>query len=147
MRLLYLLPDPWPTFRPDVVVLFGKYLPREGVSTDIVTHRGEGEEAWLGGCVQLYRLPKWRPAFHLCKLWHNVSSLIRLDRSQFDAVQVRGMSVHALAALIAARCKRLPFIYWMSFPVSEDQVARARAMGWRGGVKFWFLHVQGRIGG
>jgi hypothetical protein len=36
MRLLLLVPDPLPAFRVDVAVLFGKYLPREGVTSDVV---------------------------------------------------------------------------------------------------------------
>ena len=36
LKILQLVPESLPTFRPDVAVLFGKYLPRHGVSCDIV---------------------------------------------------------------------------------------------------------------
>jgi len=39
MRLIYFTAEQWPTFRADLVALFGKYLPRRGVTCDLVTER------------------------------------------------------------------------------------------------------------
>jgi hypothetical protein len=37
VRVLKVMYDTYPTHRPDVAVLFGNYLPRHGISSDIVT--------------------------------------------------------------------------------------------------------------
>ena len=42
MRLLYLTAEQWPTFRPDVLALFGSYLPRHGIHSDLATERAHG---------------------------------------------------------------------------------------------------------
>jgi hypothetical protein len=53
IRLLYVVEEPWPTYRADVVSLFGKYLPRHGIASDIVTERDGAVPAaggaWPGG--------------------------------------------------------------------------------------------------
>jgi hypothetical protein len=54
LHLLYLTAEQWPTFRPDVVVLFGKYLPRHGITCDLATERNIAAEdnpelPWGGG--------------------------------------------------------------------------------------------------
>jgi glycosyltransferase involved in cell wall biosynthesis len=151
MRLLFATIEPCPTFRPDVAVLFGKFLPRLGVATDIVTERGnaEGEVHWGGGEALLVSSRGARPGKYLANMAHYVRKLFGADRQRYQAIQVRDMPLVALLGLAAARLKRLPFFYWMSFPAPEGQIMlarkRGRSMGlaaylfpllWRG----WFYH-------
>lgn len=150
IRLLYLTAEAWPTFRADVAVLFGKYLPRLGLSTDLLTERGPAGTApalpWAGGKGLLFDVPSARSLFYLAKTWRLLIGLARADASSYDAIQVRDMPVIALFGLIAARLKGLPFFYWMSFPQSEGQVFRAKARGPAAGFKYWFPLVQGTVG-
>jgi hypothetical protein len=56
MRILFLTAETCPTFRADVTVLFGKYLPRHGIQSDIVAGRTPGTEEpihWGGGKAYL----------------------------------------------------------------------------------------------
>lgn len=151
MHLLYLTAEQWPTFRPDVVALFGKYLPRHGITCDLVTERdlsaiGKPDTQWGGGQAILCDVPRNRAGQYLAKLWHNLYALMTLDAKRYDAIQVRDMSLTALAGLIVARAKGLRFFYWLSFPQSEGQIERAKARGMRGGMRFWFPLIQGTFG-
>jgi glycosyltransferase involved in cell wall biosynthesis len=151
MRLLFATIEPCPTFRPDVAALFGKFLPRLGVATDIVAERGntDGEVRWGGGEALLVSSRGARPGKYLANMAHYLRALFGADRRRYHAIQVRDMPLVALLGLVAARLKRLPFFYWMSFPAPEGQIMLARKRGlsmglaaylfpllWRG----WFYH-------
>jgi len=86
-------------------------------------------------------------------LAHYALTLLRADRAKYQAIQVRDMPLVALLGLLAARLKRLPFFYWMSFPVPEGQIHLARARGlsaglirylfpllWRGWIYLFLLY-------
>lgn len=151
MRLIYFTAEQWPTFRADLVALFGKYLPRRGVACDLVTERERtvaptAVPPWGGGSAKLCNVPANRAGQYVAKLWHNLGVLVALDARRYDALQVRDMSVTALFGLIVARIKGLSFFYWLSYPQSEGQIDRARARGWRAGIRFWFPLIQGTVG-
>jgi glycosyltransferase involved in cell wall biosynthesis len=146
MRLLYIVPEPWPTHRPDIAVLFGKCLPLRGVECDLVTDIHCASEEWLAGKSIFYRAPSNRALYHFSKLWHTCRSLMACKRSEYNAIQVRDMPVHALIAWGFARLKGMQFYYWMSFPRAEGQVLRARSRGWRAGLRYWFPLIQGSVG-
>jgi len=151
LHLLYLTAEQWPTFRPDVVALFGKYLPRHGITCDLVTERdlsatGKPDIPWGGGQAILCNVPRNRAGQYLAKLRHNLYTLMTLDAKRYDAIQVRDMSLTALAGLVVARAKGLRFFYWLSFPQSEGQIERAKARGLKGGMRFWFPLAQGTFG-
>jgi len=150
IRLLYVVEEPWPTYRADIAALFGKYLPRHGIASDIVTDRHGDTQAepatWPGGAALLCGATPGPAKRHLVKLWHNAMTMLRCDRTRYDAIQVRDMPVTAAIGLVLARCKRLPFFYWMSFPQSEGQIQRARARGMRAGMRYWFPLMQGIVG-
>lgn len=150
MRLLFLTPETWPTFRADVAALFGKYLPRHDIHSDLVTGRTPGitETApWGGGEALLCDVSGGQAKKHVKMLLHGIRHLLAVDRRRYDAIQVRDMPVLATFGLLAARWKRLPFFYWMSYPIPEGQIALARERGLSAGLmKFLFPWVRGRIG-
>ncbi|MDF9392755.1 MULTISPECIES: glycosyltransferase [Methylococcus] len=119
IRLLYLTREPFPTFRVDVATLFGRYLPKFGVYSDVVAlQEGEvGEHAWeAGGVFTRTARSRWG------RIWARLMlalDLFRLARADYAAVQVRDRIVGALIGLWAARLWRKPFYYWMSFPFPE----------------------------
>ncbi len=150
MRLLFLTAETCPTFRADVNVLFGKYLPRHGIHSDIVagkTPGTEGHAEWGGGEAYLCDVSGGQAKKHIKTLWHGVRHLRRAKKSRYQAIQVRDMPVLAAFGLLAARLKGLPFYYWMSFPMPEAQIALARERGFSAGLmKFLFPWLRGRIG-
>jgi len=150
LHLLYFTAEQWPTFRPDVVALFGKYLPRHGVTCDLVTDRDiqatSPLPAWGGGQAIVCNMPQNRIAQYVAKMLHNLKILCLFDARQYDAIQVRDMSVTAVFALLAARVKGLPFYYWLSYPQSEGQIDRAKKRGCRAGMRYFFPLLQGYIG-
>lgn len=150
MRLLFLTAETCPTFRADVNVLFGKYLPRHGIQSDIVAGKTPGAEAlvhWGGGDVYLCDVSGGQAKKHIKTLWHGVRQLLRASRSRYQAIQVRDMPVLASIGLLIARLKGMPFFYWMSFPIPESQIGLARARGLSAGLmKFLFPWLRGRIG-
>jgi glycosyltransferase involved in cell wall biosynthesis len=82
----------------------------------------------------------------MVKFWHNLRTLFTMDASQYDAIQVRDMTVTALFGLLAARIKKVRFFYWLSYPQSEGQIDRAKSRGIKGGLRFWFPLIQGIFG-
>lgn len=152
IRLLYLTHEAFPTYHADLAVLFGKYLPRLGLFTDVVTEAlaasdtSKSTVSWVGGEALLCDVPHNRGFYHLVKFTHNLRRLMRCDPEKYDAIQVRDLPVAALFGLIIARYKKLPFFYWMSYPQSEGQIHRAKARGWRAGVRYFFPLIQGHIG-
>ncbi|MFH1817368.1 MAG: glycosyltransferase family 4 protein [Pseudomonadota bacterium] len=152
VHLLYFTAEQWPTFRQDVVTLFGKYLPQHGIATDLVTERdadmiGKPEAPWDGGRTILCDVPQNQAARYLVKFWHNLWTLVTFDAHRYHAIVVRDMSNTALLGLIFARIKRLPFYYWMSYPMPEGQITRAKERGLSMGLmKFIFPWIRGHLG-
>ena len=156
MRLLFATIEPCPTFRPDVAALFGKFLPALGVASDLVAERARdaaGEVRWGGGEPLLVSCGRLRPGRYAASFAHYARTLLGADATRYHAIQVRDMPLVALIGLAAARLKRLPFFYWMSFPTAEGQIALARQRGlsagllrflfpllWRGWAYYFLLY-------
>jgi glycosyltransferase involved in cell wall biosynthesis len=142
IRLLFATIERCPTFRPDVATLFGKFLPRFGVISDLVAERAPdaaGEVSWGGGEALLVSSRGSRPRRYVENLAHYALTLLRANRAKYQAIQVRDMPSVALLGLLAARLKRLPFYYWMSFPAPEGQIYLARERGLSAGlIRFLF---------
>jgi len=150
IRLLMATPEPCPTFRADVATLFGKYLPRLAVFSDVITEPApgvSGNVSWGGGEGLLMTVQAGRAARHMVRLVHCAHAMFGANRSRYHAIQVRDMPLVALVGLIAARFKNVRFFYWMSFPMPEGQIALARGRGLSSGlVRFLFPWLRGRVG-
>lgn len=150
MRLLFLTAETCPTFRADVNVLFGKYLPRHGIHSDIVAGRTPGVKEpvrWDGGEAILCGVDGGQAKKHFKILWHGTLALLRVSRFRYQAIQVRDMPVLAAIGLVVARLKRIPFYYWMSYPIPEGQIDLARERGLSAGMmRFLFPWLRGRLG-
>jgi glycosyltransferase involved in cell wall biosynthesis len=136
VRILQLVPEPLPTFRADVATLFGKYLPRHGVQCHLVG-KGSVAPADDQGFASSRRASagaRWKA--ELSFLWLCLCALMGANRRSHDAVQVRDMVSIGLLALLFARIKGLPMVYWLSYLMSEGRIERGRAelarqSGWR----------------
>lgn len=149
MRLLFLTAESCPTYRADVAALFGKYLPRHGVFSDIVASRmpGQTRVEWGAGETYLCDIAGGQAKKHIKTLLHGIKHLFTAAPSRYQAIQVRDMPVLAFFGLLAARIKGLPFYYWMSYPMPEGQIDLAQQRGLSAGLmKFLFPWVSGRVG-
>lgn len=139
----------WPTSRPDVAALFGKYLPRHGLTVDLVAGRDRVSppRQWGGGRQLLCDLHGGAARKHLMIVFHTVRCLFGAKRGRYTAIQVRDKPIMAAIGLLVARIKGLPFYYWMSYPVPEGEIAlagqRRLSMGL---MKFLFPWISGHLG-
>ena len=150
-KLLYLIPDGWPTHRADVAVLFGKELPRHGISCDLVAQRGlndgENAAAWPAGRALLCRRTGSRVRDQLRGFGHDCRMLWRAQGGEYAAIQVRDKVFAGVFALVRARWLRVPFFFWMSYPMSEASLAFARGQGLSLGlIRLAFVSIKGHLG-
>jgi glycosyltransferase involved in cell wall biosynthesis len=125
-RLLVVARDRYPPFRVDVTILFSKYLAphfdidwlmRREVSGPAEIERLGNERFLVNGKGGL----RFLGAFgrHLSALW-------QVLRREYDIVQCRDAIIISFAYALAATASKTPFVYWMSFPIEESYLARAR---------------------
>ena len=149
-RILYLVLDGFPTFRPDLTALWGKYLADEGIASDLVTVENPNEAKtaeWGGGHVFVCPRPASRIAEQFRSFFHDLRILITMKRGTYDAIQVRDKSFICVPALLVARFQGIPFFYWMSFPMAESLARLAKSVDRRRQFARWaFLWFRGHIG-
>lgn len=150
IRLLFFTAEPCPTFRPDVTALFGKFLPRFGVYSDLVAGQSAGDAGpavWGAGKTLLCKPSYGMVGKYVNTLLHAIQQLVQADPRRYQAVLVRDMPVLAAAGLLIAYLKGIPFCYWMSYPLPEGQIALARQRGLSAGFMKWlFPWLRGRVG-
>ena len=145
ITLLQLVPEPLPTYRADVTILFGKYLPRFGVQCHIVGKSGdsEGNNQGFASVQRSYQAVN-RKRRELSYLWLCLKVLWGADKQSCDLIQVRDMVSIGLLALLIARMKGMPFVYWISFLMSEERINRARDnIKTGGGFRFRLILLKG----
>lgn len=145
LRFLFATAETHPTHRADVRVLFGKYLPAFGIRTDLLaTSRASvGTAPWGGG-----RCLVWRARTRLGLLLADVGQQLTLFGRCFqgyDGLIARDKPILGLVGLAAARLARIPFVYWMSFPMPEAylEISRDATVGW---PRRAYAGVRGRLG-
>jgi glycosyltransferase involved in cell wall biosynthesis len=141
LKILQLVPEALPTFRADVSVLFGKYLPRHGVQTDIVGKASSASHA-AQGFASSRRPPatasRWRKECSFLALC--TRALLGARKDNCDVIQVRDMVSIGLLAMLLARIKGIPMTYWMSYLMSEGRSVRARLVLLKGIVEMQLLY-------
>lgn len=147
MRLLFITRETHPSHRADIAVLFGKYLPRLGVTSDLVAQRaGEAGVPWGGGQALIGRRSRVR-ALNVVLAFLHVLRVLAWGRGNYDAIQVRDNPLAALVALAVARRWDVPLFYWMSFPIVEGSLELAksgpRKLGW---LRYLFVLLKGHVG-
>ena len=146
-RFLFSTAEPHPTFRPDVQVLFGKYLAQLGVATDLVTTIDPSVPAqdWPAGRL-IARKARGGLVRMLWIVWLDLTLAWRARRG-YDGIIFRDKPILAIVGLIAARLWRLPFMYWMSFPMPEYWLQAGRATPPGGSrIRSIYATLRGQLG-
>ncbi len=128
LRLLLVTAEPHPTFRADVRVLFGKFLPMHGIASDVFAMVGQGNELapWSAGRTLLTPMACSGPFKLLAFLRHSVR-LIGATRAGYDAIVVRDRVLTGAIAALACRLAGVPFFYWASFAKPESRIEFAQS--------------------
>lgn len=135
LRILLVLRDALPAFRSDITALFGKYLPRYGIQSDIIGQQatpGSGLLTWPAGDVTTAGLFRNGLLGQLAVPFKDALAMLR-HRPPFDLVQVRDKIRSAVFGWALARFSGKPFVYWMSFPYVESfaiTAANRERAGW-----------------
>jgi glycosyltransferase involved in cell wall biosynthesis len=118
--ILFIVRDPLPPIRADVLTLFGTEMPRYGVKTELVGQGGSGDASpWPAGGMHVVGTLKSRFASVCSPVWDLLGLLRSLRGRRPDCIQVRDKIASGLLGRIAAAMLGVPFVYWMSFPIVE----------------------------
>ena len=136
IRLLYFTREEFPTHRVDVDILFGRELIGRGHAIDFVMQAASAQQSvgvceWRGRKVFVGRTAGGHTVFRpfvkkFLGLWHDMRSLALISPARYDAVQVRDKFLVGVIALAVARIRGVRFFFWLSFPIPEDDILRAR---------------------
>ena len=144
MHLLYIVRDPYPTQRPDIVALFGEALVERGVASDIVALRqgdlADRHDGWPGGAEFVHTPGNSALSRAVGGLLNDLRALRRCRTH--DGVVVRDKILTAAIALLAPG--RRTIFYWASFPMAEHDLARA-AMPDGGRLRRYALRLRGAL--
>jgi glycosyltransferase involved in cell wall biosynthesis len=148
VSILYVMRDPLPPTRPDVQALFGTYLLRQGVRTDLVGPTSARNDAANTGWPAGAMVTTGRAGGLFATAVMGLRDLIAIWKlpGHHDIVQVRDRTFSALAAWLVAKLRRKPFVFWMSFPIVEGYELRAEQVGRKHGLVVWFAnHLRARL--
>ncbi|BCL74677.1 hypothetical protein JHS3_04130 [Jeongeupia sp. HS-3] len=127
MRMIQFVPETLPTHRADVQALFARYLPRLGITNDIVgyarTQPSSVPLEWGGGEIVAVGAGQRKLLAHFGFAATLFNAGMRRD---YRLLQVRDMVWAGLLGLIVAKLTGKRFCYWMSFLMSESRMRRAR---------------------
>ncbi len=130
LSILYLTSDPFPPFRVDISVLFGREISGRGHRIDWLLQDGRDRRKpytteWLGsrafvgprdnGTSLAARIRK-----HLYDIVHDSNLFRLLKTGEYDMILVRDKFFAPLMALVAVRRYKLKCVYWLSYPFPED---------------------------
>ncbi|NOT84112.1 MAG: glycosyltransferase [Methylococcaceae bacterium] len=128
IRILFLMRDPLPPFRADVQILFGKYLPRLAIFSDILGQKDPnytGDINWPAGKTIIAGAEHKGILAEFIRPFLDGMALLK-HHDAFDIIQVRDKIRTAIFAWAYARWHKKPFVYWMSFPFVEGFEITAR---------------------
>jgi len=138
--IFYIVRDPLPPARADLLTLFGDELPRHGIRTELIGQGAAGVDRWEGGAMHVAGRPG-RLAALLSPFWDALGLLRAARRVRPDCIQVRDKIGSALVARLAAALWRVPFVVWMSFPIVEGYAVRRDDLRRHGMRLAWLAHA------
>lgn len=136
MKILFIYPEKFPPYRPDVSILFGKEIVSRGhvidwlLQSENSTHLGY-ETQWYGSRVLVGPTDTGvsimsRAKRHLFSVFHDLKMLRLIRTSGYDFILVRDKFVSGLTALLACKMFNTKLVYWLSFPLPEALILKVR---------------------
>ena len=143
LSIAFVIRDPLPPVRADVLTLFGAEMPRYGIGTDLVGQSGSHARpaGWSGGAMHAVGSLRSRFASVLSPFWDALGLFRAWRRAPLDCIQVRDKIASGLVGRMVAAMLGLPFVYWMSFPIVEGFEARRDELGRKGRGLKWLAHA------
>ena len=142
LSIAFIVRDPLPPRRADVLTLFGAEMPRHGVHTELVGQAGmDAPVPWNAGGMHVVGNLGSRFAAVCAPFWDLLGLLRAWRRARPGCIQVRDKVASAVLAWLAARCLGVPFVYWMSFPIVEGFEVRRDALAEGGKSLLWLAHA------
>jgi len=146
--IAFIVRDPLPPIRADLLTLFGAEMPRYGLQTELVGQSGSGAafacastSAWQAGGMHPVGSLASRFASVMSPLWDLAGLLRARRRGRLACIQVRDKIASGLLGRIAAGLLGVPFVYWMSFPIVEGFEVRRDEIGRRKRGLAWLAHA------
>lgn len=143
--ILFIVRDPLPPLRADVLTLFGTEMPRYGLATELVGQGGDTPRApWPAGGMHVVGSLRSRFAGVCAPLW-DLLGLVHALRAaggrRPDCIQVRDKVASGVLGRLAATALGLPFVVWMSFPIVEGFEVRRDDIKRAGVGPRWAAHA------
>lgn len=141
--IAFILRDPLPPIRADVLTLFGTEMPRYGIEAQLIGQDGAHAAApgWKGGALHAVGRSASRLASVMSPLWDAAGLAMAWRRGRPDCLQVRDKIASGLLGRIVAAATGVPFVYWMSFPIVEGFQVRRDDIARHGRGVRWALHA------
>ncbi len=136
LKFIFVLNEVYPPFRVDTTVLFGEEIAQRGHKIQWVFQAKEHQlksemKTWEGGDAWVVKNDARNTIFS--KIKKNIMGINRglavfglLKRDDYDFVQIRDLFFVGLISLLAAKINRKRFFFWLSFPIPEMHIYRAK---------------------
>lgn len=140
---MFVLRDPLPPRRADVLTLFGKELRALNIRSHLIGQCDKGKEVgvWGGGVWYALGCVHGITASLLIPFWDLFNAFQVVRAYSIDCIQVRDKISSGVFFCVAAKLLRVPFIYWMSFPIVEGHQSRGEIVGSRKGLLIRFAYI------
>lgn len=128
-RLFCVARDRYPAFRVDVTELFSRWLVAAGYRIDWLMARGgpgPSEIVIASPSERTFVLGVGSIRARLAGLRLIGRVALAILRGEYDIVQARDRSLTSVLFLVLAKLAGRPFVYWMSWPMLEGTLKRAR---------------------
>lgn len=136
LRILFFPRETFPTDRVRLTTLFGRELLSRGHKIDLVMQANDaatrsGCHEWFGGRIFVGATVAGRGPLHgLRRAWlsllHDLRMLRCADATAYDCILVSDKFLLGSIASIVARSRGQPFLFWLTYPYHEAQLALGR---------------------
>lgn len=148
--ILIVARDMYPPFRVDVTILFSKYLKKYLKIDWLMRHEASKPGTKVSdGDETYYIIGRNGIRGKLDAVGQHLKAVYRIFRKDYAIVQCRDTFLAASLYSIASRLSGVPFVYWMSYPMEEGYLLRARTAfaekRYAGALVRWIIGTLGRL--
>jgi glycosyltransferase involved in cell wall biosynthesis len=139
ITILMVMRDTLPPKRPDVLSLFGPNIVKSGINTLLVGQFSDPKEIlpWCGGETYGLGRSKGMLMGFFIPFFDFFSIVKAFRKNTITFLQVRDKIASGVVGCVVAKIAKVPFIYWMSFPIVEGYESRTVSVGRQKGLVIW----------